>query len=290
MKQFNFYNIIISNDSNQFTLTYELKSHQPAQVWASIMNGMTIDKLRKGKDPWQGKLIDITTLVDELLLLIEDLNEWMPNKITLEWDYSNIQDSVNKFHIHFPEHKDDTNIVHRKQLTRYNDLIHDIENTYRIQIHKTERLHLIVCPDPTTYVKVPIDDDDYQYFQIGHDFGDLLLGYGHIGRHPYEIFNSNDIDVPADQILCQHLIGPIHYLQFNQLNVSEEKILNVKNRFKDFYYSSGIQWPYSVDDPKLAVGYILLGNLIRVNDQVLSQDEIYSIVKSCNKIVDWYIN
>jgi hypothetical protein len=290
MKNFKFYNIVISNNDQLYTLTYELNDHKPAQVWANIMSEMTIDKLRIGKDPWQGKLIDISILVNELLSLIHELNEWMPKKIMLTWDYSDIQDSVNKFHIHFPEHQDDKDILHRKQLTRYNDLIHDIENTYRIQLQNKEYLHLLVCPDPTTYIKVPIEDQDYQYFQIGHNFGDLLLGYGHIGRHPYEICNSNDVSVPPDQILCQNLISTIHYLQFNEVDVvSNEQIMHDESKFKNFYYSSGIKWPYALDDPKLAVGYIPMGKLKYVDGTELSKDEIYSIVRSCNKIVNWYV-
>ncbi len=290
MNKFKFYNIKISNNDNSYTLTYELKDHRPAQMWADIMNNMTIDKLRKGKDPWQGKLINIDKLVDELLLLIQDLNKWMPNKIILEWDHNDIQTSVNKFHIHFPEHKDDTDILHRKQLTRYNDLVHDIENAYRIQQKNKEYLHLLVCPDPVTYVKVPLEDEDYQYFQIGHDFGDLMLGYGHIGRHPYEIFNSSDVDIPTDQILCQHLISTIHYLQFNQSNVTEKDLSAIKSRFKDFYYSSGIKWPYDLNDPKLAIGYILLGSLKYIDGKQMSNDEVYSMVYNCNTIDNWYVS
>jgi hypothetical protein len=151
-------------------------------------------------------------------------------------------------------------------------------------------LHLLVCPDPVKYVKVELEDEDYQYFQIGHDFGDLMLGYGHIGRHPYEIFNSNDIDVPTDQILCQHLISTIHYLQFNQSNVTEKDLSTIESRFKDFYYSSGITWPYDLNDPKLAVGYILLGSLKYIDGKQLSNDKVYSIVYTCNKIDNWYVS
>jgi hypothetical protein len=156
-------------------------------------------------------------------------------------------------------------------------------------------MHLLICPAPESADNISkfgnrkksvlLNDNDYQYFSTNRYFGCLRMGYFHIGRHPWELCCANDINVPTDQILCQTVIGPIHYLDFSSGGSIEWQ----KTRFKEFYYSSGINWPYAFDDPKLAVGYIHMGELKLINGLTMPKDEIYSIVKSCNKIVNWKI-
>lgn len=279
---YTFYNLTIANNTEQYTLTYELKTHKPAQIWANIMTERPLDSLRPSFNPWQGVKTDITVLVDKLLGVIQELNAWLPIKIDKIWNYDDVQDSVNQFHTHFPEHKDEKDPIRQEQLRRYNDLIHIIEGTDRH--NKTnENIHLLLCPDSLDKkVSVDYELEDYQYFDGNINFGDLKIGYNHIGRHPIEIYNAKDVNVPTHQILCEHLIGPIHYLHFHtgRYNVAG---------FREFYYSSGIQWPYTLDDPRLAVGHVNIGTLRYVNGAVLSKKEIIAIVKSCNQIVGWSI-
>jgi hypothetical protein len=294
---YNFYDITLSNSTNEYVLRYELEQHRPAQEWANIMSNLPVEMLRPNKNPWHGIVTEILPVVDELMLLIDDLNSWLPDtdKINLEWNHNDVQDSVNRFHIHFPQHKDDPDPLHRTHLTRYNDIMHELENIERCRINQKENLHLLICPAPESAENIAkfgqrkksvlLNDDDYQYFSMDKQFGWLIQGYFHIGRHPYEVFNANDVNVPDDQILCQSTIGPIHYLHFTGSIPLEYK----QKKFKDFYYSSGIKWPYALDDPKLAVGFIPMGKLKYINGVELSEDETYSIVRSCNKIVDWKI-
>ena len=232
--------------------------------------------------PWQGLKTDLRLTVNQLLEVIKQLNEWIPNKINKTWDFNDNQKSVNDFHTHFPEHNAEQDPTRRKQLREYNDLIHDIEIKNRVNSRKSETLQLLVCPDSPVYEKVPYNLEDYSHFSGDRNFGDLTIGFNHIGRHPLELYASQDIDVPPDQIVTQTLIGPVHYLFFYNYKYDI-------NKFNDFYYSSGIKWPYKLDDPRLAIGLVNIGNLTTINDNVLSNEEIFSIVKSCNKILNWSI-
>lgn len=277
------YNIIIANDTNQYTLTYNLKEHRPAQEWARIMSGRRIEHLRKTFNPWQGIKKDIQPLVDKLFVLIEELNTWLPEKIDKVWNSNDIQTSVNEFHTHFPEQNGEKDLVRREQLRRYNDLIHNIESTDRLNKGTFEYPNLTIFPDfVNENITVPYELDDYQYFNDSTHFGDLKIAYNHIGRHPIEIFYAKDVNVPTEHIIPEHLIGPFHYLNFYQTNYNKEE-------FTKFYYESGIQWPYALDDPRLAVGRVSIGTLKYINNNVLSEEEILAIVKSCNKIVNWSI-
>lgn len=280
---YKFFNIIIANDVGSYTLRYELYNHRPAQAWAEIISRMPVTYLRPNKSPWLGVVKPIEPILEELETLVKELNQWMPDPIKLNWDCNDHQAMVNKYHTHFPEHKDDQDIVHRQQLTRYNDIMHDIENQVRLT---SGSVYLLICPDPPPGVdmahKVPLELEDYNLFTTDLKFGGLYMGYFHIGRHPIEIYHADDCDVPTDQILPQNVIGPIHYLYFHNYKINMEE-------FTKFYQTCGLDWPYALDDPRLALGMIGMGHLKTVNGKQLSDYRVLKIVESCNSIVFWSV-
>jgi hypothetical protein len=245
---------------------------------------MPVDYLRKGKDPWMGENTSIDLMLEELRDLVSSLNQWMPEPIDLKWDSDNHQAMVNKYHTHFPKYKDDRDKTHRRQLTRYNDIMHDIENKVRSDDITT---NILVCPDAPHDMnhRVSLELEDYNLFTTDFKFGRLYMGYAHIGRHPMELYWAKDQNVPADQVLPQNIIGPIHFLYFENYKIDMEK-------FNEFYQNSGIEWPYALNDPRLAVGMIEMGELKTINDlefRNLSRPIMLKVVGSCNKIVSWNI-
>lgn len=275
---FNYYHLNIGNGSQYHTLTYRLREHRPAQLWAELMSNAPLSKLRKLKEIWYGVPLDIAPFVDELMGLVDELNQWLPEKITYVWDSNNLQGSVNLFHTHFPEHKDDKDPIHRQQLERYNDIIHYIENIDRTRYNQRIKMYLLVNTP-----KVEIESDDYQYFTMEHNFGDLQLGYPHIGRHATEIMYANDVNVPTDQILPQHSINGFHWCRFDDPTTHNRQF----EKFKLFYHSSKIKWPYALDDPRLALGHLTIGNLETVDGQDLTKGEILSRIMPCKQVLGW---
>ena len=278
-----YYNITIGNSINSYTLKYQLSDNRPARVWANIMSNCDVSNLRKGFFPWKGIMRDWNLKANELNTLIDDINKWIPNLIPGLWNEFDIQESLNRLHIHFPEQeKVETDSQRLTQLTRYNDLIHELESMYKIKSQDDDPMHLTIFPDSGNWEKVLLEDDDYEHFQMSHSFGNLMLAYPHVGRHPLEIFSSNDINCPTDQILCQFRIGSLHYLHFHDRYVDQKK-------FDEFYTTSGINWPFSLNNPKLAAGFIKLGSLISVNDNEYTREIIYDMVRSCNLVLNWTI-
>lgn len=278
---FNYYHVTVGNENQSHILSYKLKTHRPAQIWAKLMSENNITQLREGHEILYGVPLDPIPYINELLALIDVLNQWMPEKITHVWDYNDLQGSANLFHTHFPEHKTDTDPVHRKQLERYNDLIHYIENINRSNYYPYPQLHLLVATDV-----IELEYSDYQYFTLQTQFGDLHLGYPHIGRHPSEIMWAMDLDVPTDQILPQHRLNGFHWCKFYD-SLSYDRCME---QFKNFYIESKIKWPYALDDPRLAVGNLHIGNLELVDEKKLSNEEITNIVISCDRVLGWTIN
>lgn len=241
------------------------------------MRQVSVTDLRPSLDPWHG-LGNYKEKAKELNLIIDQLNTWIPHTIPGYFDVNNPELSLNQLHVHFPEQQNvETDPVKLKQLTVYNDLIHQIDLGIR---SKGKNLFLLLCPNSNLFET--IQDEDYKLFQPYWIFGDLMLHYPHVGRHPYEIFTTNDIDCPPDQIVCQSKISTFHTLRFSSAYLT-------KDNFKNFYYESGIKWPYDFDNKKLSFGYIKLGQLATVNDEILDKESIIEIVKSSSKITNWNI-
>jgi hypothetical protein len=281
MKRYNFFNIILGNDSQQYELTFELEDHGPAQTWASLISKTSPNDLRKTLDPWRGINRDWNKKIQELKDLIDSLNEWMPNKIPGTFDDDKPRESLNRLHIHFPDQfYKESNRDHQKHLSRYNDLIHEIEGIHSVLKYKKEHFHLLNSFERP--IKEKIEDDDYRYFDPNISFGDLKIHYCHVGRNPLEIFFAQDFNCPPEQIICQHLISGNFKIFFHDYVFDREK-------FKTFYYLSNIKWPYRLNDPRLAIGSIKAGSLVLVDSRDFLREDIFSKIRACNKIISWEV-
>lgn len=266
--------------------TYELDDHRVAREWANLMRPLSVTSLRKGSDPWHGRPDDLNKRVSELNFLIDLINTWIPNKIPQHFDIKDAQDSLNRLHIHFPEqHYKETNLEHMDQLRSYNDLLHKIEKCLlsidNINTRGADEKMTVVAAQEFPSC-VPLEEEDYNLFSTHIRFGDLLLHYPHVGRHPFEIFTVNDLDCPPEQIICQNQISASHAMWFYHTFISPAT-------FKEFYTSSKISWPYSVDDPRLAVGYIRLGRLVEVDYGPPFHHKTLDLVRQATRITNWQI-
>ena len=263
-------------DNNKFT--YRLADHTIAQSWGMFMKETNVNSLRPSLDPWHG-VEDLNEKINNLNNSIEQLNTWLPNTIDSYFDKEHAEESLNKLHIHFPEQeKIETDPARQEQLRIYNDLIHQVDLGLK---SKGSQIFLLVCPD--TEFQRDISEEEYSLFQSSWEFGDLMLHYPHVGRHPFEIFTTNDLDCPSDQIVCQNKISTSHTLRFFDVFIDRRK-------FKKFYNNSGIEWPYTIEDLRLSFGYIKLGQLISVNDQAPDKAQVLDLVKASNKITNWQIH
>ena len=278
------YHIVLANEANSYTLTYELASHHPAQEWARQMSSVSVEALRETFDPWMGIHDLPEDKINRLHELIELSNEWIPEKISDKWDYKNPQVSINKLHIHFPEQeKNETDPNRLSQLSEYNDVIHSLEYLIR-KISYKNTLCLMVIPE--SEFRTELDVDDYQYFKASREFGELCLHYPHVGRHALELLKARDIVCPVDQIVSQTLITPYHSLRFSKDPYSESQY---HNAFDKFYKVSQINQLFDRNDPKIAFGYIPIGKLTAVDDNIMPDEKVIEIVRNTNQILGWKI-
>ena len=263
-----------------------MQDHDTAQTWASLIEQVNPSYLRETLNPWQNfGTTDLNQRIDRLEQLIDELNAWLPDDklIRKKWDHYNHQESVNRLHVHFPEQeKNERDEARRGQLSEYNDLIHEIEG----MTHSTEKVrpYLLLCPDGLS--NVPLTD--FTNFSAQRHFGELCLHYCHVGRHPFEVYSAGDLFCPIEQIVPQHAINAYHTLRFYDDDFLEHWH---RQKFKQFYKRSTLQSVVAFDDPKMAFGYITLGNLVKVNNSFdFTKDYVYNLVRSCNKVVEWKVS
>ena len=259
---------------NNLTLTYKLETHPVAQRWANKVSGLTVSDIRSGYQPIRGvggSTVD--SLLRELDSLITALNSWIPEPIVDRVDRSDLRPSLNRLHIHFPTLEATERDPQRLgQLTRYNHLIHEIQ--YAIKPNP----YVLIDYDHTDYEL--LSGSDYELFSTSWQFGSLLLHYSQAGRHPLELMLSDDLHCPRDHIRPQSWFSANHTLRFFDCTVD-------RLRFSQFYHSSGYCWPYALDDPRLAPGYIPLGQLVRLPG-VTKADIAVKLIRS-RSIVDFKV-
>jgi hypothetical protein len=275
---YSFYEIILSTPDVK-KLTYKLYSHGPAQTWAKLINNCNVEQLRKSLNPIRA-INNIEDKINELIQLIEKMNSWMPTKIIAFNNTDTIAKNLNRLHIHFPElEKSETDTSRLEQLSAYNDLIHELETLNVVKNFS----YILICPDSHNELDELISIEDFKYFTPNRNIGDLLLHYCHVGRHPLELYVNNDVNCPADQILPQYKISPYHTLRFSKFTIDWKK-------FTNFYYASKLSWPYKITDPKLAIGYIPIGTLIKINDvEVENNTEYQELLMPNTTIIGWKI-
>ena len=275
--KFKYYHIILANNKEKFTFTYEIFAHRPAQIWAAITSQVKATDLRPNLNLWRGINKNYQDLLSELKIVTDEINLWSDNKMEIN-SSMNMQAVLNKLHIHFPDSKAINDPEKKQQLTKFNDLIHELEQLYTNKIFQQEFFYILLCAD--NFAMYDLESKDYQYFDPTIKFGDLTLHYCHVGRHPYEVFIRNDKDCPKEHILPQTKISCFHTLRFFDNRFDSTK-------WKTFYTDSQIMWPYKIDDPRLALGYIKLGKLLYINGQQQSRNHINYIARSCHSVCDW---
>jgi hypothetical protein len=276
------YEVTIGNDTKQYKLQYQLRTHRPAQVWAGIVKNLTVNDLRPTLDPWRGLARSWDQKFNEFKQLIKDINQWVPEKINEDWYNGDIEQSLNNLHTSWPEPYDlAIDPIKKEQLIRFNDLIHGLQVINSSKKFNKDILYILLCSKQSNFI--PFEAEDYQYFSPTVSFGDLTLHYTEVGRHPLELYMNNDTNCPLDQIVPQTVISFYHTLRFFDIPARWEG-------FSEFYHSSGITWPYKLEDPRLAVGYIPLGKLKSINDNFYTREEAFNTVYSCNQIIGWTVH
>ena len=167
------------------------------------------------------------------------------------------QENLNILHENFPrlhaEHDGET----RELLRMFNYQIHHLEDIDR---GYNSKRFLFTCEDDQG---VELPDEAYPMFTPTKTFGTLYMNYPHVGKHFLELFGDNDINIPQEQIQLTHKMCNTVYCWLGEDKFSNQHDLdNLMLSMFMFYRQIQHKIPYAWKDPKLAIGYLPLGELI----------------------------
>lgn len=180
--------------------------------------------------------------------------------------------NLNLLHVNFPEYQKNATGELLSLMRDFNYSIHHLENKNQ---NTNSPAFLFACEDPG--VQLPVSA--YEMFTVSKKFGELYMPYPHVGKHLFELFLDNDIDVPNDHIVCTNKMcnGAYVWLGDNRYLENHTKLMR---RIFSFYSKVQHKMPFAWGDPRLALGYLPLATL--VSD--LSKQEVIEQV-SHNKFV-----
>ncbi|CAB4241626.1 hypothetical protein UFOVP71_164 [uncultured Caudovirales phage] len=271
------------NFESGLELNYQLLNTESAKFFADSVQLLSPQDIcaTSLKNGFDSELI-IPERIDRLYTVANSINQLYPgqvNIVPLEPDW---RTALQQMHTHFPEL---TNNLPAEELQvatpllgEFNDLIHWLEKELNRKHNGSllDRSWATICLDfnrAPLCRHVPLPESDYQYFTHELYFGNLHLHYDNVGRHPWELFGSRDYICPPDQVISQNQISPSCNMYFNDWDILRLRRQTLSldtytDNFNKFYYQRGGQdfFKYSLDDPRLAVGYLKIGQLVNIQE------------------------
>lgn len=294
--------------SNNLELVYNLYDTASAKFFADAIQQLTPadicpTSLKNGFD----SELHIPERIARLYTVANNINSLYPNQVNIVPLEPDWRTALQQMHTHFP---DLTNNLPGDELAKatpllgeFNDLIHWLEKELNRKYNGSplDRSWATLCLDFNRAPRcqhVPLPESDYQYFTHQLYFGNLHLHYDNVGRHPWELFGSRDYICPPDQVISQNQISPSCNMYFNDWDILRQtrQALNLDKytaSFNKFYQERGGQgfFKYALDDPKLAVGYLKIGQLENINDfaTISARDQLRSQL-AISTLTGWTVN
>ena len=168
---------------------------------------------------------------------------------------STSQADLNILHENFPRlHAEHTGEI-RELLRMFNYYIHHLEDISRGYNGKR---FLFTCEDEG----IDLPEQAYEMFTPTKEYGKLYMNYPHVGKHFMELFGDQDVNIPQEQIQLTHKMCNTLYCWFGEDKFTNQHELDglMLSMFM-FYRQIEHKLPYKWKDPKLAIGYLPLGEL-----------------------------
>lgn len=288
-------------------LTYTLVDEEIVDSWVTLISKHTINDCCP-TNHYIGYATPefIQSMIDRLYTLADIINSRVPNRLVKqEITVATWQQTLHTMHVHFPDLKNKEEFSDIwGELSEYNDIIHWLESTLpavtRNPISESSYFRITLDFNKTTTSYLPIPDSAYKLFTPFSNFGSLSLGYTHVGKHAQELFVVNDLTCPSDQFVPQRrFTATVRMLFTDNFHGTDMKKNIFMTKWKIFYNKRDKDfWKYEIDDPKIAFGYMKIGELssIRVNGNIVpipntidELNEFRKLLVSLN-VIDWKIN
>lgn len=263
----NCFAVELASDNKKIFLEYRVLDTPIAGRWFERFKRTALNKLRPEQPIFQNFDISddfLKVKIDRINQLVDILNTFVDHPIDGYFDLSKPQESVNRLHVHFPaSHSDSIGIERNSYLSEYNDLIHVIESSVFERITGRSRARIMLCHNSRDISKIELDE--FKQFTPTRIFGDCFAHYSHVGRHPIELYYADDTNLPNEQIIPQYGITADSMFYFgSDTFATPTDMATFRSNFEAFYRRLGeSRWPYAINDPRLAVGYMPVARLVK---------------------------
>ncbi len=190
-----------------------------------------------------------------------------------------LQEDVNYIHTHFVD--SDRSVEYTKTC---DPLLWSALNAHLHGLEAIARRKNFKEPQGQIFIEIPyreqydLPDNSYEYFTVKKTFGYCYANYPHVGRHIYEMFQSEDNNIDNEHIVPMHQIAGSLHLWFGKTTsdiVTNKRLESIEYWFKKNNIKNKIKMEWG--DPKLAIGWLPVAKL--KNDVTISQ------LKNVNKVV-----
>jgi len=256
-------NVNLGKDQINYTLTYELFDHRVAKrIWQRF-NTQEFKLL--SHDRFYGFGESREEIEKELVKDIQNLKRLKPDLYLPEDDLNYLHENFVAVHRSLDQSENDA----RYWLSKFNYDIHHLEN-FDVGL-------------PTRFITTtedegePLQDSDYDLFNRDILENHLYMNYPHVGKELMGIYQNNDINIPAEQIMPTSVLKNDLFGWFNPDRIWTDRLDIAQKRFLSKIHN---KLPYSMEDKKLAIGKIPLGKLTHEpsKDLIKQNRYIHSII------------
>jgi len=268
--------ITLTDGKSDYDLKFKLLDISIAQRWVKHLNLF----IQAGQ-PWDDNKrfynFPNTQFTEEVVAarlkeLITTIKNYDPSVVKKDIGANITQDDLNYFHhifetCHGLYDAQHTNTFFQNAPVEVQNALGDLN----IWIHRYESLGQIPRFVATWKYKPYRDsilDDEFEFFNLSEEWGDLRLNYCEIGKTLFDLWNDND------QYICPEAFKPLHYFCFDftvrftdkskeDFAEMEEKIWQYFDKNQDFFREQG----YEKYDTKLSLGAITIAKLIQTADK-----------------------
>ena len=149
-------------------------------------------------------------------------------------------------------------------IRQLNNLCHEIEGWVGANRKKAFEPEWVRPSQITTFLHAPrhkLYEDDFDLFKLNRydrELGGVYLHWSQVGKTLYEVFRDNDEAVGEDGINHQRYYSGEFDIEWGQTITEDDKFKKEEiKEFKNWLKNNNYDW----NDPKLALGYIKLGQV-----------------------------
>jgi hypothetical protein len=274
-----------SSDDTQMELKFDVHQNSVAQRWAQSLHAASQSSHILEADRWYNfpghTLSSLESVVENLERIIQGLNKIHPDLIVINWNGRSPQETINELHVHFADSHLVKNRITEESYSlwfEFNNLLHAFEAVERSK----EIEHQAGIPNASMVVtwqnqfKQDLHDEDYTHFTIAKKFGTCYVNYCQVGRHIFEMFQAQDLELDPEHVQPLRSVSADSYFWFGPSTGTQgfaKKSADLKNWFfthQEYFKNLGLHW----GDPKLAIGWIPVATLQGNHDSLEQKKEL----------------